>query len=150
MVIVPNSTIGKSQIVNFNYPDPGYRLQVEIGIRYNADINEARRIIKDAVITVDGVEHDKPVDVLFMEYGDAAIVFRVRWWIDSYVDFYQMMDGVNGAIFEATAAAGIDLNTIYDVNVKLDAPDVALLAPLPRTNAPSAVQPAADVDAGHF
>ena len=34
LVIVPNATIGKSQVVNYTYPDPHYRIEMEIGISY--------------------------------------------------------------------------------------------------------------------
>jgi small-conductance mechanosensitive channel len=34
MVTVPNSTIGRSQVVNYTYPDPQYHVQMDIGIGY--------------------------------------------------------------------------------------------------------------------
>ena len=129
LVIVPNSSISKNQVVNYTYPDPRYRVQIEIGIGYDADIDEVRRIIEDAVRQVDGVEADKPVDALFLEFGDSAMVFRVRWWIDSYTDTRRMFDKVNEAMYKALDAAGVNMPfTTYDVNVKLDAEDAERFA----------------------
>jgi len=34
LVIVPNSTIGNNQVVNYTYPDPQYRVQMDIGVGY--------------------------------------------------------------------------------------------------------------------
>jgi MscS family membrane protein len=131
MVIVPNSTIGKNQIINYTYPDPTYRVQIEIGIGYDADIDETRRIIQDAVSQVDGVLQDKPVDALFLEFGDSAMVYRVRWWIHSYADTRRMFDKVNEAMYKALSAAGVDMPfTTYDVNIKLDAGDVERISEL--------------------
>jgi MscS family membrane protein len=148
MVIVPNSTIGNNQIINYTYPDPTYRVQIEIGIGYDADIDETRHIIEDAVKQVDGVLQDKPVDALFLEFGDSAMVFRVRWWIHSYTDTRRMFDKVNEAMYKRLSAAGVPMPfTTYDVNIKFDPGDVDRIAELsggPSANASGSAPGAVD------
>jgi len=61
----------------------------------------------DAVRTVPNVLEDKPVDVLYSEMGDSAIVFIVRWWIETYADTRRVTDEVNTALQAALDAAGI-------------------------------------------
>ena len=109
MVIIPNSTIGKNQVVNYTYPDPRYRIQEEIGIGYGMDIETTRRIIIDTVSKVEGVLADEPVDALYVEMGDSAMIFRVRWWLESYEDTRRMFDRVNTALQKALDEAGIDM-----------------------------------------
>lgn len=41
MVIVPNSVIGKSLVVNYAYPNDQYRLQIHIGVAYGTEIEKA-------------------------------------------------------------------------------------------------------------
>ena len=121
MVIVPNSTIGKSQIINYTYPDPRYRIQIDIGIGYGMDIEKVRQIIIDTVRGVEGILPDKPVDALFNEMGASSMTFRVRWWIESYEDTRRIFDRVNTALQKALDEAGIDMPfTTYDVNIKMD------------------------------
>jgi len=43
MVVVPNSQIGKSLVVNYAYPNHQYRLQIHIGIAYGSDLEKARQ-----------------------------------------------------------------------------------------------------------
>ncbi len=109
MVIVPNSVIGKSLIVNHSYPDEQYRLQVHVGVGYGTDIHHAREVLIEAVSKVAGVMQDKPVEALFLEFGPSALIFRVRWWLDSYVDTRRMFDSVNTAIYDALRSAGIEI-----------------------------------------
>lgn len=109
MVIVPNSVIGKSLIVNYSFPDSQYRNEVEVGIGYKSDIEAARRIIVEAVSKVDGVLEDRPVEALFLKFGDSALIFRVRWWLESYADTRRMFDKVNSAIHKALSEAGIEM-----------------------------------------
>ena len=109
MVIVPNSVIAKSLIVNHSYPSSQYRIQNHVGVAYGTDIEKARQVIIDAVKTVDGVLPDKPVEALFLEFGDSALKFRIRWWLDSYVDTRRMFDSVNTAVYNALNEAGIEI-----------------------------------------
>ena len=108
LVIVPNSTISKNQVINYTFPDPRYRIQTHVGIGYGTDIEMARKLIIDKVRQIDGVLPDKPVDALYVEMGDSAMVFRVRWWIGSYEDTRRMFDRVHTALQHALDEAGID------------------------------------------
>jgi small-conductance mechanosensitive channel len=118
LVIVPNNTISTDQIVNYTYPDPRYRIQIEIGIAYGQDIEKVRKVLVDTVSKVEGVLPDKPVDALYETMGDSAMTFRVRWWIDSYVDTRRMFDRVNTALQVALDNEGINcpFNT-FDINI---------------------------------
>jgi MscS family membrane protein len=109
MVIVPNSIIGSNQVINYSYPDPRYRIETHVGIGYGSDIEAVRRIIVGTVREVEGVVLDKPVDALYVDMGDSAMIFRVRWWIGSYVDTRRMFDRVHTALQHALDAAGVDM-----------------------------------------
>ena len=109
MVIVPNSVISKTLVVNHSYPDSQYRIQNHVGVAYGTDIEKAREVIVEAVKTVEGVLLDRPVEALFLEFGDSSLVFRVRWWLDSYVDTRRMFDSVNTAIYRALNEANIEI-----------------------------------------
>ena len=109
MVIVPNSVIAKSLIVNHSYPDSQYRIENHVGVAYGTDIEKARSVIIEAVKTVDGVLLNKPVEALFLEFGDSSLVFRIRLWLDSYIDTRRMFDSVNTAVYKALNEAGIEI-----------------------------------------
>jgi small-conductance mechanosensitive channel len=38
MVIVPNSQIGRDQIVNYSYPDPSYYDSIDFMVAYDTDV----------------------------------------------------------------------------------------------------------------
>jgi len=133
MVIIPNSVIGQSLIVNHSYPDTQYRIQVNVGVAYGTDIEFARQTIIEAVRKVEGVVQERPVEALFLEFGDSALIFRVRWWIRSYQDTRRMYDRVNTAIYKALQEAGIQIPFPQrDVHHKLDPEDGYRIAELLR------------------
>jgi small-conductance mechanosensitive channel len=118
LVIVPNNSIATDQVVNYTYPDPQYRIQIEIGVGYGQDIEAVRQVIIDAVSNVEGVLPDKPVDALYVEMGPSAMTFRVRWWIESFVDTRRMFDRVNTALQKALDEAGVSLPfDTMDINI---------------------------------
>jgi small-conductance mechanosensitive channel len=120
LVIIPNSIISTNQVVNYTYPDPQYRIETHVGIAYGTDIERARQVIVDAVRQVDDVLPDKPVDALYIEMADSAMKFRVRWWIESYVDTRRVLDRIHTALQEALDAAGIEMPyPTQDLNVSL-------------------------------
>ncbi len=121
MVIVPNSVMAKSLIVNYSYPDTQYRIQIELGIDYGADIELARQTMIDAIRGVEGVLQDKKVEALFLHFGDSALIFRLRWWLESFIDTRRMFDRVNSAVYNALAEAGIEIPmTQREVHHKID------------------------------
>jgi len=133
MVIVPNSIIAKSQVVNYTYPDPTYRVQMDIGIGYGQDIEMVRQIIVDTVRGVKGVLPERPVDALYNEMGESAMTFRVRWWIQSYEDTRIFYDRANTALQNSLDEAGVDTPfTTYDINVKMDKENVGRISEASR------------------
>jgi len=109
MVIVPNSIIGRNQIVNYTYPDTRYRIETQVRVAYSSDFEAVRHLFVDAVRQVEGVLPDKPVEALYVELGDSAMIMLVRWWIESYEDTRVMLDRVNSAIKHAMNEQRVDV-----------------------------------------
>ena len=131
LVIVPNTAVVDSTVVNYSLPDSTYRLQSDIGIGNNMDVGQVQQQIKEAVRKVEGILPDKPVDVWFTEFGDSSMTFRVRWWVTSYAEKRHSTDRVNAAIQELANREGIDMpNPIYTLEnqVKLSDGDVRRIA----------------------
>ena len=117
LVIVPNSIMGNSQVENFTSPDPTFRVDFSLGIAYGSDIDQALEVIEAAILSVEGIKQDKPPLVDFFEFGDSAMIFRIIYWLDSYLDI-RIKTKVNKAIVEALDEAGIEMPpTTYDINL---------------------------------
>jgi len=120
-VVIPNTKILDSQITNYTYPNNHYRMQEDIGIAYDSDLDKARQVIKDALLGIDHIMTDKPVDVLFNGFGDTNRQIRVRWWITDYHNEVYVRDQACTVIEKALNEAKIDMpyNT-YNINVNMD------------------------------
>jgi small-conductance mechanosensitive channel len=109
MVVVPNSVIGKNLVVNHSDPSTQYRVQTHVGVAYGTDITQVRQVMVEAVRAQDWVMKDERIEALFIEYGDVGIIFRVRCWIENYVETRRIMDKLNSCLYEALNEAGIEM-----------------------------------------
>jgi small-conductance mechanosensitive channel len=110
LVVIPNSDIANQQLDNYTYPDPTYRMQLDIGIQYGTDVLQVQEIITKAVSGIEGVLEGKLVEVLLIEFGESGLIFRVRWWVVTQSDFYIMSDRVNLAMIDALGKADIEIS----------------------------------------
>lgn len=109
LVVVPNSIIGQSLVVNHSFPDSHYRIQVKVSVAYGSDIEQARELIVEAATGVEGVWGGREVEALFLEMGDSGLIFGVRVWIESFEDTRRIQDKVNSAVYKALNEAGIEI-----------------------------------------
>ena len=52
---------------------------------------------------------DERIEALFLEFGESAMIFRVRCWIEHYVETRRIMDKLNTCIYDALNEAGIEM-----------------------------------------
>jgi len=79
-----------------------------------------RKVIKDAVCGVKRVLSDKPVDIVFLKFGDSARLVHVRRWINNHINENPILEKVNAALEIALDEAGIDMPfDTYNLNVKI-------------------------------
>ena len=109
MVVVPNSVIGKSLVVNHSVPSTVYRVETHVGVAYGSDINQVRQVMLEAVRAQDWVMQDERIEALFIQYGDSGLIFRVRCWIEDYVETRRIMDKLNSCLYKALNEAGIEM-----------------------------------------
>ena len=109
MVIVPNSQVSKDQIVNYSYPDPSYYDMTDVVVAYDNDADLVGQLLVDTVRSVEGVQTEREIDALLMEFTENQMVFKVGWWIATYDDLFPVRDRVSRAVIQALKDAGVVL-----------------------------------------
>jgi small-conductance mechanosensitive channel len=117
-IVIPNSELfTKSVTVNTAYEER--RLEYEVGIGYGDDVEEARKLILDAIGGIEEVLDKPEPEVLLLGLGASSVNLKVRWWINppKRSEAVVSQDKVLTAIKKALAEHGIDLP--YDTRVVL-------------------------------
>ena len=116
-VIVPNSIIGTSQVINYSLPDPNFRVQFDFLVA-GADFESIQQKIVETVRGVEGVINNKPIEVIYLSFGGDAKEIRLRWWIDNVNDQFEVQTRVFSALENTLNEAAIKTpNLTYDLNL---------------------------------
>ncbi|BFM49549.1 mechanosensitive ion channel domain-containing protein [Marinomonas sp. THO17] len=82
VIIVPNSSIMNGSIVNFSR-EPTRRLDLVIGISYDADIRLSKQIMEDIVNADERILKDPACVIAVAELADSSVNFNLRPWVAS-------------------------------------------------------------------
>jgi small-conductance mechanosensitive channel len=99
LVIVPNNIVGKEAITNYSEPQSPTRLFVEVGTGYQVPPNVVREAIFAALARCPRVLDMPKADVLLVDFGASALVFRARFWITDFEADERARDEVRTAIY---------------------------------------------------
>ncbi len=79
-VIIPNNSVYGGPIVN--YTQLGQRrVDLDVGVAYDTDLEKARRVAIGAVESVDQCDTRRPVECFYKAFGESSINFVIRFWV---------------------------------------------------------------------
>jgi len=84
-VIVPNSEFISSTVVNWSHTDRNVRFNIPVGVSYKEDPEIVKKILLEVAEAEEGVLKKPIPDVLFDEYGNSSLNFKLRVWTSSYI-----------------------------------------------------------------
>jgi len=79
-LIIPNSEFISTQLTNWSFKDLRLRRSVTVGVAYGSDIELVRATLLEIPPKIPGILHYPKPDVLFTDFGDSALVFKLRFW----------------------------------------------------------------------
>ncbi len=84
-LVVPNNQLARETIVNIVEPDPEYRLSLTVGVDYDSDIDKVKEVMVGAALSHAHVLQGgrKTPYARVEEFGDSAIVMKMKLWIDN-------------------------------------------------------------------
>lgn len=115
-VILPNNLVSKEAITNYSEPVAPTRIQVEVGVTYDAPPNQVKDVIGGALANCNRVLPAPAPDVLLVSFDSSAITYRARFWIEDYERDESARDQVRTAIFYALQRHGLEIP--YPVQVE--------------------------------
>lgn len=118
-VIVPNSVISSSK-VNNHTAEPIVRVQVDLPIPYDADIDRVKEVVFGVLKTTEHLVHDetRQDSVNLEKFGESALEFSVRCYCD-FKDYWTVYYSLTQSIKEALDKNGITIPfNQLDVTIK--------------------------------
>jgi len=107
VIVIPNSTIASSKIINYNQPEAKIKNKIKIGVAYGSDIDKVKKTLLDIANNVEGAEKDPLPSVNLVELGDYALEFVVTIWVDNPSNQFAVKVRMNEEIYKRFEKEGI-------------------------------------------
>ena len=92
---IPNNLIVKNALQNLSYPNKTHAERIQVGIDYGAAPNTVREVLKRAAMNgLCVLPHPAP-KVFLKSFGDSAIVYEIKFWIERDDLYNDVIDSVN-------------------------------------------------------
>lgn len=82
-VYIPNSKLLENNLINSTRADTTSRVEVDVGVAYGSPPRDVAKLMKKAAEEHGKVLKEPEPVVLFHGYGENALLFRLRFWINS-------------------------------------------------------------------
>ena len=110
-VIMPNSVLSQSKIINYYYPSRELSVPVELGVHYNSDLSHVEQVClevaKEILCKHAGGVESYDTFVLFHTFDDSSINLTVMLRAHEYVDRFFLKSDFIKRIHERFSAEGI-------------------------------------------
>ena len=100
-VIVPNSALARDTITNYSEPTPETRIELEVGVAYDAAPNDVKAVMLDAIRGEPLIAESRPPEVLLAGFADSSITYRLRVWTTEFGADDVLRDRLRTAVYYA-------------------------------------------------
>jgi potassium efflux system protein len=108
-LIVPNSELVSSSVVNHSRPTSDLRLAVNVGVAYGSDVELVRTTLLAAAAGHPKVLADPGPEVRFVNFGDSSLDFALLVWIADPRQDLRVASDLRFAIDAGFRSAGISI-----------------------------------------
>ncbi len=100
LIVLPNNSIANQKIKNLAEPDKKMRVAVDVGVAYGSDTKKVRDILYDVVENHENTVIDEEFEpvVRFKEFGDSSLNFTVRFWVEDFMDQWDITSDIRNRI----------------------------------------------------
>ena len=108
-VVVPNSQLVSGVVTDFTAPTQPYRAHIRVGCAYGTDTSSIRESLLAVAKAAEPVLDNPAPSVLFVEFGESALLFDLCVWLTSPANEPQITSDLRFAIDQALRDAGITI-----------------------------------------
>ena len=108
-VIIPNSELIAGRVTNWMYKDSSGRIELKIGVAYGSDTDQVRKVLLDCARGHSGIKPWPQPYVVFMDFGDSALMFELRFFIRDMSNCLAISSDLRFEIDAAFREAGITI-----------------------------------------
>src|SRR5262249_41115944 len=117
LVSLPNSRLVSNAVVNFSRPSLPCLRAIRVGFHYRHPPERVERVLRQAAGGVPGVLAHPPPECIPRVFGENAVVYEVRYWLQDFERDEQIEGAVLSHVWHAARRAGLEIpfpaRTVY-------------------------------------
>ena len=108
-VIIPNSELLSSALVNWTHKDAVARIDVPVGVSYDSDVERVRETLSEIAASHPEVARWPEPVVLFTAFGDSALDFELRCFVAQADEVFRIATEIRFEIVRLFRERGIEI-----------------------------------------
>jgi small-conductance mechanosensitive channel/CRP-like cAMP-binding protein len=121
-IVLPNNIVGKEPITNFSEPVAPTRIQVDVGVHYDAPPNKVKAVLREAIAQCALVLTSPTPEIEIGNFAPSSIDYYVRFWIADYARDEVARDQVRSAIYYAFKRHDIEIPYPIQTEMSIEPP----------------------------
>ncbi len=109
IIIIPNNEIMKRDIVNYTLLSSQIRVRINIGVAYEADIENAKKVIMGIADTADWILKTPAPKVVVRNFGESSVDLQLRVWISDARNRMNTISYITDNVKSAFDKEGIEI-----------------------------------------
>lgn len=97
-IVLPNSKLLESNLINWSYGDLKIRLRLPVGVAYGTDADHVTDLLKEVAKKCEYVLSNREIDVWLTEFGDSSINFELVCWLPNAAIRPNAINALNRAV----------------------------------------------------
>ena len=108
-VIIPNSELLSSALVNWTHKDAVARIDVPVGVSYHSDVERVRETLLEIAVSHPEVAPRPEPFVLFTAFGDSSLDFELRCFVAQASEVFRIATEIRFEIVRLFRERGIEI-----------------------------------------
>jgi small-conductance mechanosensitive channel len=108
-IIVPNAQLITERVTNWTLSDRRRRIDLPVGVNYGAPLEQVTQLLESVAQAHPRVLRDPAPRAFFTRFGDSAIHYELRVWVEDFAQWAEIHTEVAAAVYRALQGAGMQI-----------------------------------------
>lgn len=82
IVIIPNSAITNSKVINWSHQSKRTRFRIDVGVAYGSDVDLVVKILEASALEHPDISHKENIEARFVNFGNSSLDFQLLFFSD--------------------------------------------------------------------
>lgn len=108
-IIIPNSLITTSKVINWSHQSKQTRFKVNVGVAYGSDVDLVIKILLESAMEHPDINQKSLVDIRFLDFGNSSLDFQILFFSRNIFRIEKVKSDIRKIIYRKFSESGISI-----------------------------------------